>query len=196
MTSLFGNDARRYGLLHHLVGHANHFDLLHPVKRADGPLDFARRYIFAAADNHLFQPAGDMEFPVGIQMADIPRFQPAARRKGFSVRLRKMIVTLHHIVAFDLNFTVFVQFLDGSIRNGTNANADKVNRLSRRSAFLFRGIVPIRNRHTGGGFRLAVRKLKMKRWKPFTDFIVILRRNRRPGDNSGIQKGRSSSPPV
>src|SRR5262245_23165534 len=75
-------------------------------------LDLARVYIFAAANDHVFGTAGDVEASVGPHGSQIAGVQPAFGINGAGGGFGFAVVAFHHQIAAGTQFTALAG-LDG-----------------------------------------------------------------------------------
>ena len=82
------------------VRHADDGGLLHRGMPQQHALDFDRRDVLAAADDHVLEPIADLDVAVGMDDGGVAAVEPAAaHRRGR--RLRVVVVALHDDVAAD-----------------------------------------------------------------------------------------------
>src|ERR1041385_8992938 len=68
-------------------------------------LDFAGEYFLAAATNHIFESAGDLDVAVFIHYGHIASMKPTSGVDGIACGTRIIIVTAHYIIASIAKFT-------------------------------------------------------------------------------------------
>src|SRR5690242_13701638 len=89
-------DPGEHGFAQPLVGKADHINIRNLRMAVEELLDFAWIYVFAAANNHFFQTAGDMEATVSPHGGEITGVQPAFGIDGARGGFGLPVVTLHH----------------------------------------------------------------------------------------------------
>ena len=88
------------------IGDPNHGTVLHGWVAPDDLLDSSWVDVEATRDDHVLFTICEMQIALRIDMADIPRVQPAIN-DGFSRLIRGLIIALHDEIAPDADFSSF-----------------------------------------------------------------------------------------
>ena len=87
------------------VGHAEHLHLLHGRVREQELLDLSRVDVFAAADQHVLDPAHDVAVALGVERGEVAGVHPAVDHR-FKRALLVAPVAVHHGIAAGAQFAL------------------------------------------------------------------------------------------
>src|SRR6266576_6633589 len=109
LFTFFRNHYSQLFFTKELVRHTYYLHICYLGMADEELFDFAWKYIFATANNHVFETANDINITMSIHSRQVSRVQPAIVINSFRGLVRHVVVAIHDKVSSTTQFsTLFI----------------------------------------------------------------------------------------